>query len=182
VTGARARWTPDELATLLARECCARGLTDPDAGDRRVVAASVGAGHVTAAVWRVALDLVPVLAAAQARATAGPSCGFWADGGFCGARPVKLYLSGRRCPLHTPSAILGVPEPGVAAYGWPSRPATALVPPAGGRGPGCGVCLNPLDVVLAAAAITVHPACGTVIDDRPSTPAAGLLAASRSGA
>lgn len=182
MTAARARWTPDELAALLARECVARGLTDPDRADRRLVAASIGAGHVTEPVWLLAVAQVPVAAAAASRAAAGPACDFWAAAALCGARPAGLFLVGRRCPAHTPSALAGRPEPGAAAYGWPSRRPPA---PRDGqqRAPRCASCLNPIDVVIAAAGVTVHPACGTSLDDRRLGPVdiAGL-AASRLGA
>lgn len=34
-----------------------------------------------------------------------------ADGSRCGAQPTRLFQQGRRCQRHTPSAVLGLPEP-----------------------------------------------------------------------
>lgn len=54
-------------------------------------------------------------------------CGYYrtADG-HCGAVDgVRPYVVGLRCPLHTPAALAGVPEPGAAAYG-PPAPALSL--------------------------------------------------------
>jgi hypothetical protein len=34
----------------------------------------------------------------------------------CGAVPARLYLSGWRCPAHTPAALAGKPEPGTGRY------------------------------------------------------------------
>jgi hypothetical protein len=52
-------------------------------------------------------------------------CGHWvgADGRHCGsADQVRHYLTGHRCPLHTPRALQGLPEippgPGMPAGAW----------------------------------------------------------------
>jgi len=43
---------------------------------------------------------------------ASSSCDLYLDGaGVCGAPGARLYLPGRRCPLHTPAALSGRPEP-----------------------------------------------------------------------
>jgi hypothetical protein len=34
----------------------------------------------------------------------------------CGASPARLYLTGWRCPAHTPAALAGQPEPGTGRY------------------------------------------------------------------
>lgn len=46
------------------------------------------------------------------------TCGYFrAATGHCGAvEGVRRYLTGPRCPAHTPSALAGRPEPGAAAY------------------------------------------------------------------
>jgi hypothetical protein len=55
---------------------------------------------------------------------------------------VRQYVSGYRCPLHTPAAIAGEPEPGVIAE--QHRAAVALLAdhlaaePVGTWPPGCG--------------------------------------------
>ncbi|MFI9203309.1 hypothetical protein [Streptomyces sp. NPDC053048] len=54
-----------------------------------------------------------------------PKCAHWngAQERFCrlpGARP---YIQGPRCPLHTPAALAGKPEPGT-----PPRPAAEGTP------------------------------------------------------
>lgn len=44
----------------------------------------------------------------------GPECTHWigAEQRHCRAvENVRLYLTGRRCPLHTPAALAGRPEP-----------------------------------------------------------------------
>lgn len=40
-------------------------------------------------------------------------CGHWngADSTRCGATPTRHYLPGHRCPVHTPAALAGQPEP-----------------------------------------------------------------------
>lgn len=39
------------------------------------------------------------------------SCQHHTDGvGVCGASPTRLYLTGRRCPNHTPARVAGRPE------------------------------------------------------------------------
>lgn len=39
------------------------------------------------------------------------TCTHWTDGAFCGARGgVRKYLTGDRCPNHTPAALRGRPE------------------------------------------------------------------------
>ena len=56
----------------------------------------------------------------------GPArCGHWigAEGRYCGApHGVRLYLTGLRCPDHTPNALRGLPEvppgPGLPAGAW----------------------------------------------------------------
>ncbi|MET9876544.1 hypothetical protein ABZZ36_18245 [Actinacidiphila glaucinigra] len=50
-------------------------------------------------------------------------CGHWIgdERRHCGAVDgVRRYLNGHRCPLHTPAALMGIPEPqpgpGIPAY------------------------------------------------------------------
>jgi hypothetical protein len=48
-------------------------------------------------------------------------CGHWigAESRYCRAEDgVRHYLPGRRCPLHTPAALQGKPEP-QPGPGWP---------------------------------------------------------------
>lgn len=53
-----------------------------------------------------------------------PECGHW-DGetsSYCGrSASIRLYLSGPRCPEHTPAALAGHAEPGQTAYGYTPR-------------------------------------------------------------
>lgn len=37
----------------------------------------------------------------------------------CGAAPTRFYLTGHRCPAHTPAALRGRPEPGQTADPYP---------------------------------------------------------------
>jgi len=42
----------------------------------------------------------------------GRPCGSPNPAGTCGATPARLYMTGWRCPAHTPAALAGKPEPG----------------------------------------------------------------------
>lgn len=47
--------------------------------------------------------------------TARTGCRHWVgvEGRYCDETDgVRLFLSGRRCPAHTPAALAGNPEPG----------------------------------------------------------------------
>ncbi|MEU6340209.1 hypothetical protein ABZ883_04570 [Streptomyces sp. NPDC046977] len=65
------------------------------------------------------------------------ACGHWVGtaGEFCAeAQGVRLYVIGRRCPLHTPAALRGRPEvpagPGWPAHAWATptpQAASALI-------------------------------------------------------
>jgi len=44
--------------------------------------------------------------------TRGRTCTHYSPQGTCGATPARLYLTGWRCPAHTPAALAGRPEPG----------------------------------------------------------------------
>lgn len=49
--------------------------------------------------------------------TAAKTCDHFEQGwGVCGAPTEHRYLVGWRCPLHTPAALNGRPEPGATAY------------------------------------------------------------------
>ncbi|WP_413102264.1 hypothetical protein [Streptomyces sp. Inha503] len=59
-----------------------------------------------------------------------PECGHWigADRRYCLAKDeVHPYLIGDRCPLHTPAAMAGRPEP-QPGPGWPAAAWTTLSP------------------------------------------------------
>jgi hypothetical protein len=43
------------------------------------------------------------------------SCDHWDGSAHCGRPDTRHYLTGIRCPAHTPAAIAGHPEPGQTA-------------------------------------------------------------------
>jgi hypothetical protein len=62
----------------------------------------------------------PGRAVAELRPVDG-SCSHWLGASYCRAREgVRPYLPGPRCPVHTPNALAGQPEPppgpGIPAY------------------------------------------------------------------
>jgi hypothetical protein len=60
------------------------------------------------------------------------ACGHWDGAAYCAAEQTRLYTTGRRCPAHTPSALLGRPEPEPD----PGSTLAALLERAGRRGIG----------------------------------------------
>lgn len=49
------------------------------------------------------------------------TCTYYLHDHFCGERAVGRYLPGWRCPVHTPAAILGRPEPDTADAPHPAQ-------------------------------------------------------------
>lgn len=70
--------------------------------------------------------------AAQERPTDG-SCSHWSGARYCRqTEGVRYFLPGHRCPVHTPNALRGMPEPpsgpGIPTYNRPPgahRPSTS---------------------------------------------------------
>lgn len=54
--------------------------------------------------------VTPAPSTTSKRTTYDP-CKHWKDpDGYCGAKPTRMYGSGRRCRDHTPAALAGRPE------------------------------------------------------------------------